>query len=211
MYNNKPARFVFLLADPPGIERQHLSVSQSLSVMVPALPWSVGPLPIALTAWSAYVCGEAFFLRKPVANAVWLGVFLLPAGICASIAQSLFNTVNQLLLLIVIQLTSAITSMLIVSIVNRRHGIIEKQKVHVDRHGATIAVVAFSIVLFFINTAMVIILYSAGSCDIAKCKLIEMAVGERNAVFGFLYMASIPGSIITWLILTVAVNFWSEK
>ncbi len=161
-----------------------------------SLPWTIGPLPILLTLWSAFVCIQTFAHKMPMNGARFAAALVFPVGLTSAASQIFFSEYNQLLLLVANQ---AIGSMFcfVFSLVakNRRSDGMTNSKTKVK--SVKLAQNAFILLCVYVavNGAITLI-PSSDSCTIAKCFVLESVFGRRDQVFAILYMVSVFESLV---------------
>ena len=164
------------------------------------LPWMIGPAPIIATVWSAFFCARAILLRTGINGGGFVFAILLPVGIIAFLTQQYFYTFNWFYLLIANQLLAALSCFILLKLANylRKDGFkLPKKNLEVADYMKMIA--TFGGVVVFIDILFLLIPVRE-KCGIAKCFVVEAAIGSKDEIFSTIYF----GSLICSLFLLVA-------
>ena len=73
-----------------------------------ALPWVIGPIPIAITVWAAYQCGIAVAKQRPTSGEAFVAALMFPIGVIAIVYQLFLSDRNFNVMLIASQLMASI-------------------------------------------------------------------------------------------------------
>ncbi|MBM7046389.1 hypothetical protein [Rhizobium lusitanum] len=182
-------------------------------MIIPNLPWIIGPVPILLTLWSIYDYASALRNREVAAGAHVAAAYLLPVGIVSLLAQLLFSQNILPLILVSSQILSAIIAVSLILYLNYSSSgsAFLRKKTSSVTYGFEYITMASLVIVFIIN---IMIVYSdpLSPCTIGKCYVLEYTFGSKSDIFSNVYMIGVVGAFfLSVFIVGVYSIFFKRK
>ena len=159
-------------------------------------PWVVGPIPIVLTALSAYYYWEMIVFRKPTTSENSFAILLLPLGIVSLFMQLFFVYRYLFSYVLLCQLISSICSFLLAIIANRRSNIPHDFPRDERNYLLNIKYLLKFVLFLFLYNFLIMLVPFGETCQSARCYAFETAFGQRSALFPWVYLGGFIGSLL---------------
>lgn len=162
---------------------------------VPDLPWVVGPIPILITIFSAYVCGRMLARREVTSGGTFAAELFLCVGVISLVVHLLSDMDHLKISIFITQLLSTISCVTLALFINKiGHGIPDFPKQHESSEKSSLQVLIFFAVFVIMNTIIFYIpIYN--KCVSAKCSASEFIFGSISHVFTWVYLFGFCGSL----------------
>ncbi|NTI78405.1 hypothetical protein [Rhizobium rhizogenes] len=167
-------------------------------MIVPNLPWIIGPVPILATIWSAYDYSKAILRREMTGGAHIASALLLPLGVISLLLHLFFSSHGFIVLSIFTQVSTAISYFILIYILNY----ISIGRFFYKKYffGAYVSVKSCAVciaILIALNVASYLT-DDGSACTIGKCFAIEYIFGVKMEMFSRLYLNGIVGSFFAF-------------
>lgn len=157
------------------------------------LPWVIGPLPIALTVWSACVCCVAILYRGQINGAKCSSAILFPAGLCSIVSELFLQNYNIVVLSLASQFTSCALFFIFLftsTSISGRRARLAKSLSATGYKFCLKNILIFSSSYLGLNLCLLLI-PTSNKCSTGKCFVLEFMFGKRDHVFAKLYLIGI--------------------
>lgn len=169
-------------------------------------PWVVGPVPVVVTIWAAYVTATALIHRREMTGGRFIAAFLFPLGLIAAISLIFLPRYDLGIVLIVGQVATAICFIATYVLEKTLRGDppsmpTEESNLQNMLWTLYIAVIVYSIYYIFVFKGPIF-----GACSIAKCYILELLFGGKVYSFSVLYSVNFVGSLILVGVISILLK-----
>lgn len=165
-----------------------------------SLPWMIGPIPIIVTAWSAYVTAATLAYRRKMTGERFVAAFLLPLGI-VSAASLLASTLDTRIVVSAGHISTTLSFVLTYIAEKTRCGDPPLTQTKEAGRQNIFWSLYFLSVIYILYLVFIFAFSISSACTIAKCYVLEMLFGGKIYGFSTFYFANFVGSIILSLII----------
>lgn len=169
-------------------------------------PWVVGPVPVVVTIWSAYVTATALIHRREMTGGRFIAAFLFPLGPIAAISLMFLPRYDLGIVLTVGQVATAICFIATYGLEKMLRG--DRPSIPTDEMTLQnmlwtlyLAVIVYSIYCLVVFNGPIF-----GACSIAKCYVLEFLFGGKAYLFSVLYSVNFVGSLILVGIISILLQ-----
>jgi hypothetical protein len=174
--------------------------------MFDKVPWIIGPVPIFLTVLCAYIYGKTIARKKVITSERLSAALLLPVGLFSILTQLFFAKYDFVYLLIINQMASSITCLLLSRLANSvSNNWLPRPKTKESFTGLFKATTISGMIFLSIDAAFIFIPHP-NKCTIAKCYVLEAAIGAKTSIFSTVYSGSFLGSIFLFVAVAMSVE-----
>ena len=159
-------------------------------------PWVVGPIPIVLTALSAYYYWKMIVFRRPTTSENSFGILLLPLGVVSLFIQLFFVYKYLFFYVLLCQIISSICSFLLAIIANRRSSLPHDFPKDESSYFLNIKYLLKLTFFFLLYNSLIMLVPLDETCHSARCYAFETAFGQRSALFPWVYLGGFIGSLL---------------
>jgi hypothetical protein len=156
----------------------------------------VGPVPIVLTALSAYYYWKMIVFRRPTTAENSFGILFLPLGVVSLFMQLFFVYKYLFIYVLFCQIISSICSFLLAIIANRRSSLPHDFPRDEPNYLLNIKYLLKFLVFLFLYNSLIILAPLDETCQSARCYAFETAFGQRSALFPWVYLGGFIGSLL---------------
>lgn len=171
-----------------------------------SVPWVVGPVPIVVTIWSAYVTTTALVHRREMTGERFVAAYLFPLGIIAAISLMFLQKYDLRFIILMGQVATAACFVGIFTMEKKLRGdppLIPMEEFNLNNELWNLYFVSLVYVFYWV---IVFSFPVANACTLSKCYFIELMLGEKSYKFSVIYTVNFVGSLILVAISAISVR-----
>ncbi|MGR9537837.1 hypothetical protein [Rhizobium leguminosarum] len=161
-----------------------------------SLPWVVGPVPIVVTTWSAYVTTTAVIHRKEMTGGRFVAAFLFPLGLIAATSLIFLPRYDVRIVLTAGQVATTVCFIAIYILEKTLRGdppLALTERVTLNK---ILWSLYFAAIIYFMYCFVMFNFPIFNACSIEKCYALELLLGGKVYKFSVLYSLNFFGSLM---------------